>query len=134
MESNQILDPLIKSEGDPKDYRLIKLPNGLKALLMKTKTEASSEHESLAAANVTVGVGSFDETERALGLAHFLEHMVHMGSERYPEESGYNDFLTANGGRRNAMTNCEYTTYFLDVRSLRHIVVQSFHLSRFSGV
>jgi secreted Zn-dependent insulinase-like peptidase len=38
-----------------------------------------------------------------------------MGSSKYPEESGYLDFLTANGGRRNAITSSEYTTYFFTI-------------------
>lgn len=114
MNQVQVLETPIKSEGDKKDYRLIKLPNGLKALLMR-KIESSADNENLAAANVTIGVGSFDDPPKAVGLAHFLEHMVHMGSAKYPEESGYNDFLTANGGRRNAMTGCEYTSYYFNV-------------------
>ena len=38
-----------------------------------------------------------------------------MGSVKYPEESGYNQFIAANGGTDNAITENEYTTYFFDV-------------------
>lgn len=113
MSEVQVLKVPIKSKGDKKDYRLIKLANGIKALLVqKTNENPESGNESLAAANVSIKIGSFDNPPDALGLAHFLEHMVHMGSERYPDESGYNDFLSANGGKRNAITSSEYTTYF----------------------
>lgn len=111
----EVLESPIKSEGDKKEYRLIRLPNGLKSLLIKKNDEGVSDNEILAAANMTVGVGSFDEPANIGGLAHFLEHMLFMGSEKYPEESGYNQFISANGGTDNAMTENEFTTYFFDV-------------------
>lgn len=116
MSQVTVLETPIKSEGDKKEYRLIKLANGLKALLVsKSNDGTSTESEDLAAADLTITVGSFQDPSNAMGLAHFLEHMLHMGSRKYPEENGHNDFLTANGGRRNATTSSEYTTYFFDV-------------------
>jgi len=41
------------------------------------------------AAALDVKVGSSFEPNDALGLAHFLEHMLFMGSEKYPEENHY---------------------------------------------
>lgn len=38
------------------------------------------------------------------GLSHYLEHMLFMGSERYPDENDYDAFLTAHGGASNACT------------------------------
>jgi len=77
MESVRILEAPIKSEGDKKEYRIIQLPNGLKAVLIKA-LDTSAETENLAAASLVVGVGSFDEPENVLGLAHFFEHMLFM--------------------------------------------------------
>lgn len=34
---------------------------------------------------MTVGVGSFSDPPEIQGLAHFLEHMIFMGSEKYPK-------------------------------------------------
>lgn len=34
---------------------------------------------------MTVGVGSFSDPSEIQGLAHFLEHMIFMGSEKYPK-------------------------------------------------
>lgn len=112
MSAVEVLSPPIKSAGDKKEYRSIKLQNGLQAILVR-KSENSTDES--AAACLTVNVGSFDDPPKALGLAHYLEHMVHMGSTKYPEESGYNDFINANGGTRNAMTGSQYTSYFFDV-------------------
>lgn len=41
---------------------------------------------------------------RPQGLSHYLEHMLFMGSERYPDENDYDAFLTAHGGASNACT------------------------------
>jgi nardilysin len=117
MNQVQVLKNPIKSTGDKKEYRLIRLPNHVTALLVRkvNANPSDADSEDLAAANVTVKIGSFDDPTNVQGLAHFLEHMVHMGSTRYPKESEYNDFMTANGGKRNAMTSAEYTTYFFAV-------------------
>ena len=32
------------------------------------------------------------------GLAHFLEHMLFMGSDKYPDENEYSAFLAQHGG------------------------------------
>lgn len=73
MDQVEVLETPIKSEGDKKEYHLIKLKNGLKALLIKTYTDENQTEESNAAASLTVAVGSFDEPKHIGGLAHFLE-------------------------------------------------------------
>lgn len=39
------------------------------------------------------------------GLSHYLEHMLFMGSEKYPKEDDYDAFLTRHGGSSNAYTD-----------------------------
>lgn len=46
-----------------------------------------------AAASLTVGVGSFEDPDEIPGLMHFLEHMVFMGSEKYPKENSFDYFM-----------------------------------------
>ena len=62
---------------------------------------------------MAVGVGSFDECQDNYphGLAHLLEHMLFMGSEKYPTENAYDDHLSKNGGYSNAYTETERTIY-----------------------
>ena len=50
------------------------------------------------AAALTVGMGSFSDPDKLQGLAHFLEHMVFMGSSKYPDENSYDEFIQKNGG------------------------------------
>ncbi|KAJ0009086.1 hypothetical protein NQD34_016501 [Periophthalmus magnuspinnatus] len=63
-----------------------------------------------------VGVGSFSDPHDLPGLAHFLEHMVFMGSEKYPSENGFDAFLKKHGGSDNASTDCERTVFQFDVQ------------------
>ncbi|XP_048458054.1 nardilysin [Rhincodon typus] len=182
-EKNRGDPDIVKSPSDPKEYRYIKLENGLSTLLisdmsagggdgtedneeedeeeeemsdsaMQTEEEESdsndensespSDGESLeehledcndefgelagpctgnkknsekqAAAALCVGIGSFSDPDDLPGLAHFLEHMVFMGSERYPDENGFDAFLKRHGGSDNASTDCEHTVFQFDIQ------------------
>jgi nardilysin len=68
-----------------------------------------------AAAAMVVGVGSMYDPPEAQGLAHFLEHMLFMGTAKYPEENAYEAFLSKHGGSDNAYTEIEYTVYHLSI-------------------
>ncbi|MCZ6853243.1 MAG: insulinase family protein, partial [Gammaproteobacteria bacterium] len=48
--------------------------------------------------------------------AHFLEHMLFIGTEKYPEVDGYQDFISAHGGSSNAYTTSDHTNYFFDIQ------------------
>ncbi|KAK2835068.1 hypothetical protein Q5P01_015552 [Channa striata] len=72
--------------------------------------------EKQAAAALCIGVGSFSDPDDLPGLAHFLEHMVFMGSEKYPAENGFDAFLKKHGGSDNASTDCERTIFQFDVQ------------------
>ncbi|KAG9414075.1 Nrd1 complex RNA-binding subunit [Aphanomyces cochlioides] len=76
-------------------------------------TKAKSSRR--AGACLTVGVGSFAEPGEIGGLAHFLEHMLFMGSEKYPDENSFEAFLSAHGGYSNGETDCEWTRYMFEV-------------------
>ena len=68
-----------------------------------------------AAAALTVGVGSFADPPHVQGLAHFLEHMLFMGSERYTDENETEEYLSAHGGYSNAYTEVEHTTFYFEL-------------------
>lgn len=100
---------VVKSPNDERSYRYIELANGLKALL------ASDPNADKAAASLTVFRGSFHEPAQRPGLAHFLEHMLFIGTEKYPEVDGYQAFISAHGGSSNAYTAGDHTNYFFDI-------------------
>lgn len=66
-----------------------------------------------AAVAVSASVGS--QWDTLPGLAHFLEHMLFMGSVSFPEENAYGAFLAAHGGATNAFTSQDETQYYFSV-------------------
>ncbi|KAM6578444.1 hypothetical protein CsatB_030281 [Cannabis sativa] len=162
-------DIVIKSPNDSRLYRVIKLENGLSALLVHDpeiypdgppdnneavamdceeddcdgeETEDSEDEEDedddeddeeddecengkgnggasqtkKAAAAMCVGMGSFSDPVDAQGLAHFLEHMLFMGSTEFPDENEYDSYLSKHGGASNAYTETEHTCYHFEVK------------------
>ncbi|XP_071421582.1 nardilysin [Pithys albifrons albifrons] len=88
----------------------------LEELAEKEETRKRVYSEKQSAAALCVAVGSFSDPEDLPGLAHFLEHMVFMGSLKYPDENGFDVFLKKHGGGDNASTDCERTIFQFDVQ------------------
>lgn len=101
---------IIKSPNDDRDYRYLELSNRLKVVLI------SDPGADKAAASLSVFRGNFDDPLDRPGLAHFLEHMLFIGTEKYPEPDAYHSYIRANGGRTNAYTAPEHTNYFFDIK------------------
>ncbi|XP_076044547.1 insulin degrading metalloproteinase isoform X2 [Oratosquilla oratoria] len=100
---------VIKSEEDQRMYRVLVLDNGVKVLLVSDpKTDKS-------AAALDVHIGSMSDPWELPGLAHFCEHMLFMGTEKYPSENEYNQYLSEHGGSSNAYTAADHTNYYFDV-------------------
>ncbi|CAH8602369.1 unnamed protein product [Schistosoma bovis] len=75
-----------------------------------------SDQEAKSAAALCIKVGSFSDPVEAQGLSHFLEHMVFMGSLKYPTENDFDAYLSQRGGTNNAWTGNEYTLFHFDVK------------------
>ncbi|ONH66952.1 A-factor-processing enzyme [Cyberlindnera fabianii] len=98
-----------KPDLDNREYKFVKLPNDLTALLISDpKTDKS-------AAALDVNVGAFSDYEHLPGLAHFCEHLLFMGTKKYPSENEYSSFLSNHGGHSNAYTAAEDTNYYFEV-------------------
>ena len=65
----------------------------------------------MSSVSIVVNAGSFNDPKHRPGLAHFLEHMIFMGSQKYPGENDFSDHINSNGGSSNAYTEYEYTNY-----------------------
>ncbi|VBB19027.1 insulin-degrading enzyme [Yasminevirus sp. GU-2018] len=103
------LTEITKPRNDHREFRRFTLNNGLDCLLVHdSKTEKSS-------AGLTVMTGSYDDPEDLKGLAHFLEHMLFLGSQKYPRQNEYSDFIESNGGSSNAYTSDNSTFYYFDI-------------------
>ncbi|CAI2164638.1 11700_t:CDS:10 [Funneliformis geosporum] len=103
--------PIEKSYNDDRSYRLIRLSNELEALLIH---DANTDYSSAA---IDVHVGHLCDPENLQGLAHFCEHLLFMGTEKYPKENTYSEDLSTHGGHSNAYTGADHTNYYFEVRS-----------------
>ncbi len=97
------------SPNDNNNYRHITLDNGLRALLIQ---DTSAQK---AAAALAVNVGHFDDPKEREGLAHYVEHMLFLGTEKYPKAGGFQKFISQHGGHNNAWTGTEHTCFFFDI-------------------
>ncbi|UYV75847.1 hypothetical protein LAZ67_13001551 [Cordylochernes scorpioides] len=59
--------------------------------------------------------GYMCDPEEIPGLAHFCEHMLFLGTEKYPKENEYAKYLSEHSGHFNAHTCANNTCYFFDV-------------------
>lgn len=98
-----------KSENDNREYRYLTLSNNLRVLLVSDIAAEKS------AAALNVYVGSHQNPKERAGIAHFLEHMLFLGTEKYPQAGEYQDFISQHGGTDNAYTAEENTNYFFDI-------------------
>ena len=89
----------------PFDYRLVELDNGFKAYLIRAGAPGQIAYVSI------VRTGSRDEVEAGKsGFAHFFEHMMFRGTDKYPNY----DLITSRiGASRNAFTGNDLTVYYL---------------------
>ncbi len=102
---------IIKSPTDSRDYLAFQLANQLQVLVI------SDPEADKAAASLSVSVGSGSDPKDREGLAHFLEHMLFLGTEKYPEAGAYQQFINDHGGSHNAYTAFDETNYFFDVNA-----------------
>lgn len=100
-----------KSPNDKAIYQGIKLDNGMTVLLI------SDENANKSLMSAIIPIGSMDDPISQQGLAHYLEHMILMGSKNYPETNSLDAFLTKNGGMNNASTASHRTAYYLQVNN-----------------
>jgi insulysin len=104
------IPPREQAPGDTRQLRRLVLPNGIKVLLV------SDVKFNVSSAALAVGVGSMADPPQRQGLAHFLEHMLFLGTEKYPDITGFDAYLRRNNGYNNAYTAEDRTNYFLEIR------------------
>jgi len=91
----------------PYKYQMKDLPNGLRVIVVPT------DYPNLVSIQIPVQTGSRNEIEDGRsGFAHFFEHMMFRGTEKYPADV-YNEILKNAGADQNAYTTDDYTNYHI---------------------
>lgn len=100
---------IIKSDLNEMKYNTEKLSNGIDLLTINTDKYKNS------ACAISIKTGGYNDT--IPGIAHFLEHMLFMGTTKYPEENSWLMFVQNNNGNSNAFTNEDTTVFYFDIDS-----------------
>ncbi|XP_011050786.1 PREDICTED: nardilysin-like [Acromyrmex echinatior] len=119
----EYLETPVKSENDKKEYRAIRLPNGLEVLLISnddSKT-SSSQHQDMknemkAACCLSVKTGFFKEPPEFPGISFFFEHILLAEFKKYCQKHNLIE-LDKHGGSCNYFFHyIEYTSFFFDIQ------------------
>jgi len=108
---NLAKEPILTPSLKDREILKIRLSNDLEAILV------SDPLADLSAAALVVKTGSWNDSKEYPGIAHFLEHMLFLGTKKYPQESGYQKFIAENGGTTNAFTTNDFTGYLFSVNN-----------------
>jgi len=90
-------------------FASVTLPNKLEVLVVHDSRFKKSS------AAMAVMVGSMEDPLNAQGMAHYLEHMLFLGTKEFPEPSEYSTFMETNGGWDNAYTSDEVTNFMFEI-------------------
>lgn len=100
---------IIKPKNDNRNYEFVQLANNMKIILIHDPDTL------VGAASMSVNVGFYEDYPKYQGIAHFLEHMLFMGTAKYPNVNHFMSFLNKTGGSTNAYTTGDGTNYYFDV-------------------
>jgi predicted Zn-dependent peptidase len=122
------------------EFEEYKLDNGLHVILHEDKSAP------LVKVEVMYNVGSKDDPKNKTGFAHFFEHLLFEGTKNI-ERGEWFKMVTSKGGRNNAYTSYDVTTYFeifpsnnlqmglwMESERMRHPVINQIGVDTQNGV
>ena len=95
--------------NDKRNIKGFILDNKIKLILI------SDPDINMSSCSVAIGAGHLQDNFE--GTAHFLEHLLFMGSEKYPEQNEYHSYIQVNGGNDNAFTGDNITCYYISLET-----------------
>lgn len=103
--------PLLNPALADRQSSKLQLENGLEIYLISDPGTKQS------AAGICIEAGSWNDPKEFPGMAHFLEHMLFMGTKAYPSEFEYMRYIADHGGLVNASTWPDRTIYMFSVNN-----------------
>lgn len=97
--------PLLNPDLSDRTSKKLRLCNGLELLLI------SDPFSDQSAVSVAVDVGYWSDPPQYLGMAHFCEHMLFLGTQKYPDPNEFFTLLANYAGKTNAFTDTDRTVY-----------------------
>ena len=115
------------SLADDDQVTTFTLDNGMDVIVVEDHRAPVVLHQ------VWYKVGSADEPAGASGVAHFLEHLLFKATETL-ESGEFSAVVSANGGRDNAFTSYDFTSYFQRVAADRLELMMTMEADRMRNV
>lgn len=109
--ANEPSSNIIVSSKDTRTFKTLTLDNGLKVAVVSDPNSLKS------AVSMTVFSGAWSQPTQVPFSAEFLQHLVLMGSEQYPQADSFTRFVTQHGGTSIYQTEAESTHFAFDVHS-----------------
>lgn len=97
--------PVVAEESPPPNVSHFTLENGLELVVIPDRRAPVVTHM------VWYRTGGADDPASQSGVAHFLEHLMFKGTEKYPD-GALTNAVDALGGQNNAFTTADVTVYF----------------------
>jgi len=104
-------EKMYKHKKDKFNYGHLTLSNKLRVVFVE------DPDTTMSGAHMYVGTGIVCDPEDAQGLSHFLEHMLFMGSAKYPDVDAFMNMINVSGGMTNAFTTERDTQYYFSISS-----------------
>ncbi len=117
----------LTAEAQLFDADYFTLPNGLEIVVIENHRAPIVSHM------IWYKVGAADEPIGKSGIAHYFEHLMFMGTEKYAAGE-FSDIVARNGGRENAFTSQDYTGYFQNIAADRLELVMELEADRMRGL
>jgi len=107
--NNAAISDIRRPNKDKREFKHFTMDNELKVLLV------SDDQAQKTAFAMAVEAGSLADPEGIPGLAHFCEHMLFLGSKKYPDSEGFGAIMNKYDGSHNAYTDQDLTVYYNDL-------------------
>lgn len=101
--------PLLNPSMQKRQIVKLRLKNGLEAYIV---SDPDTKHS---AASVSVKRGSWNDPRAYPGMAHFVEHLLFMGSKAYPDEADFTKHISGHTGTYNAFTSTDKTVFMFSI-------------------
>lgn len=98
-----------QTSNDNRKVKGIILKNGIHIILMSDV--------KLSTSTCAISVASGSRLDKYEGTAHFLEHLLFMGTEKYPKHNAFEKYVNKSGGHSNAFTANDFTCYYISLDS-----------------
>jgi zinc protease len=89
------------------EYKYVRLDNGLQVYLFKNQ-------DPIITHVIAYDVGSLEESSSKEGVAHYLEHVMFLGTNSYSKQKFF-DFVKRTGAQINAYTSYDVTLYYFNL-------------------